>query len=37
MGDKNPNKMKKKKKTVEKVTVQPVIAIETASVKKPKK
>lgn len=37
MGDKNPNKMKKKKKTVEKVIAQPTIAAETASVKKPKK
>ena len=35
MGDKNPNKLKKKKKTVEKVTVQPTIA--TEAVKKPKK
>lgn len=37
MGDKNPNKLKKKKKIVEKVTVQPTIANETVSVKKPKK
>ena len=38
MGDKNPNKLKKKKKAVEKVAVQPTIAVETASVKKkPKK
>lgn len=37
MGDKNPNKLKKKKKVVEKVTVQPIIATETASAKKPKK
>jgi hypothetical protein len=38
MGDKNPNKMKKKKKAaVEKVTVQPIIPTETISVKKPKK
>jgi len=37
MGDKNPNKMKKKKKTAEKVTVQPTIAAETVSAKKPKK
>lgn len=35
MGDKNPNKLKKKKKVVEKVTVQPTA--ETVSVKKPKK
>lgn len=37
MGDKNPNKLKKKKKSVEKVTVQPTIATETIPVKKPKK
>lgn len=37
MGDKNPNKMKKKKKTIEKAIVQPIIATETALVKKPKK
>lgn len=37
MGDKNPNKLKKKKKIVEKVTVQPTIATETVSVKKPQK
>jgi hypothetical protein len=37
MGDKNPNKLKKKKKIVEKVTVQPIIANETNSVKKPQK
>jgi len=37
MGDKNPNKMKKKKKVVEKASVLPTIAAETASVKKPKK
>jgi len=37
MGDKNPNKLKKKKKTVEKVTAQPTIAAQTISVKKPKK
>lgn len=37
MGDKNPNKLKKKKKIVEKVTVQPAIATDTVSVKKPKK
>lgn len=34
MGDKNPNKLKKKKKTVEKVVVQAVT--ETTAVKKPK-
>lgn len=37
MGDKNPNKLKKKKKEVEKVTVQPTIATATTPVKKPKK
>lgn len=37
MGDKNPNKLKKKKKVVEKVIVQPTIATEKTSVKKPKK
>lgn len=37
MGDKNPNKMKKKKKMVEKITEQPKIVTETVSVKKPKK
>jgi hypothetical protein len=37
MGDKNPNKLKKKKKIVEKVTVQPTVATETVSAKKPKK
>ena len=37
MGDKNPNKLKKKKKTVEKATMQPTIAKETDAVKKPKK
>jgi hypothetical protein len=37
MGDKNPNKAKKKKKTVEKVTVQTTIATETLAAKKPKK
>lgn len=35
MGDKNPNKLKKKKKTVEKASVQPEISSEP--VKKPKK
>jgi len=37
MGDKNPNKLKKKKKLVEKATAEPKIATETVSVKKPKK
>ena len=37
MGDKNPNKLKKKKKIVEKVTVQTAIGTETISAKKPKK
>lgn len=36
MGDKNPNKLMKKKKIVEKVTEQPIVAIEASS-KKPKK
>lgn len=35
MGDKNPNKLKKKKKVVEKTNVQTTVATET--VKKPKK
>lgn len=34
MGDKNPNKLKKKKKIVEKVTLQPAIAPETVPEKK---
>jgi len=37
MGDKNPNKLKKKKKIVKKITEQSRIATETASVKKSKK
>ena len=37
MGDKNPNKLKKKKKIVEKVTEQQTIATETVSAKKTKK
>lgn len=37
MGDKNPNKLKKKKKIVEKVIAQPTIANETVSTKKNKK
>lgn len=37
MGDKNPNKLKKKKKIVEKNIVQPTITTEKVAVKKPKK
>ncbi len=37
MGDKNPNKLKKKKKITEKVTEQATIVKDTVSVKKPKK
>lgn len=37
MGDKNPNKLKKKKKIVEKVTVKPTITAEALSVNKTKK
>ena len=37
MGDKNPNKLKKKKKIVEKVIAQPAIVTETVSTKKSKK
>ena len=37
MGDKNPNKLKKKKKVVEKVTAQPTSVTEKVSIKKPKK
>jgi len=37
MGDKNPNKLKKKKKIVEKTTVQPLTVNETLLAKKPKK
>jgi len=37
MGDKNPNKMKKKKKTVEKVNAAQAAAISAETVKKPKK
>jgi hypothetical protein len=37
MGDKNPNKLKKKKKIVEKVTAQPTIVTEIVSIKKAKK
>jgi hypothetical protein len=36
MGDKNPNKMKKKKKTVEKAVVKPAVSTDTSAVKKPK-
>jgi len=37
MGDKNPNKLKKKKKIVDKGTVQQTIGTETISAKKPNK
>lgn len=37
MGDKNPKKLKKQKKIVEKVTVQPVVSAEIGSAKKSKK
>jgi hypothetical protein len=37
MGDKNPNKLKKKKKLVEKVSAQPVPTVEVTQPKKPKK
>lgn len=37
MGDKNPNKLKKKKKVVEKVTEQAIISTNTILPKKPKK
>ncbi len=37
MGDKSPKKREKKKKKVEKVTVQPTIETEKVSIKKPKK
>ncbi|SFD29877.1 hypothetical protein SAMN05421842_13032 [Clostridium uliginosum] len=37
MGDKNPKKMKKKKKIVENVTAQAIIGSEVASTKKSKK
>lgn len=37
MGDKNPNKPKKKKKVVENTTVDPVIGTEKESGKKNKK
>jgi hypothetical protein len=37
MGDKNPNKLKKQKKTAEKVTAQPIITTEPGAAKKIKK
>lgn len=37
MGDKNPKKLKKKKKIVEVVTEQPTVATEKGSGKKPNK
>jgi non-canonical (house-cleaning) NTP pyrophosphatase len=37
MGDKNPNKLKKKKKAVEKVVAQPTIITEAVTSKKTKK
>jgi hypothetical protein len=37
MGDKNPNKLKKKKKIIKKIAEQSRIATETVSVKKSKK
>jgi len=37
MGDKNPNKLKKKKKIVEKIIAQPTVVTETISTKKSKK
>lgn len=37
MGDKNPNKLKKKKKLAEKVILQTTTATDTVSAKKPKK
>ena len=37
MGDKNPKKLKKKKKIVQKVDEKSKISTETISVKKPKK
>jgi len=37
MGDKNPKKLKKKKKIIKKVDEQSKIATERVSVKKPKK
>jgi len=37
MGDKNPKKLKKKKKIIQKVAEKSKIGAETISVKKPKK
>jgi hypothetical protein len=37
MGDKNPKKLKKKKKTVEKTVAQTVNTVEAITGKKPKK
>jgi hypothetical protein len=37
MGDKNPKKLKKKKKTVEKVAMQPAVETEKVSTKKSNK
>lgn len=37
MGDKNPNKLKKTKKIVEKNVEQPAIGVISAPVRKPKK
>ncbi len=37
MGDKNPNKLMKKKKVVAKVAEQTIAAVEPISAKKPKK
>lgn len=37
MGDKNPNKAMKKKKTIEKVVEPPAIAAMNTPVRKPKK
>ena len=37
MGDKNPNKLKKTKKVIEKSVEKPAIGVISAPVKKPKK
>jgi len=37
MGDKNPKKLMKKKKIVEKPTAQPMASIETSSSNRPQK
>lgn len=37
MGDKNPNKLKKKKKTIANVVEEPKTVVETVSTKKTKK